>query len=157
MNEDDAARLRRAINRLARAFNAPATSEGLTPTQASVLGLAVTRGPLAVSAMIEAQRLNPSVLSRVMGRLESSGLLHRTAGSSDQRTVWVEATVAGRRIYERIMAQRSALVLEHVAQLTSRQADELTHAVTALEALVDIVDRQVTVPLSSGADRPPAG
>lgn len=147
MDENDADRLRRAIGRLARAFNAPATGEGLTPTQASVLGMVVARGPLAVSALIEAQRLNPSVLSRVIGKLENAGLLRRDTGLNDQRTVWVEATADGRRAYERIKAQRSALVLQHAARLTTGQADSITHAIVALEALADEANQTATQPL----------
>lgn len=147
MNENDADRLRRAIDRLGRAFNAPATSEGLTPTQASVLGMVISRGPLAVSAVIEAQRLNPSVLSRVIGKLDNAGLLRRGTGPHDQRTVWVEATADGRRAYRRIKAQRSALILKHAARLTTGQADSITHAIAALEALADVANQTTAQPL----------
>ena len=46
MDDEDVIRLRRTIARLARHFNASSTGEGLTPSQASVLGLIVGAGTL---------------------------------------------------------------------------------------------------------------
>ena len=44
-------KLRGVISKLARELNATATDEGLTPTQASVLGLITFRGPLGLTEL----------------------------------------------------------------------------------------------------------
>ncbi len=46
-------RFRAVIGRLARDLNATATDEGLTPTQASVLGLVASRGPIGLAELNE--------------------------------------------------------------------------------------------------------
>ena len=45
MDNDTVIRLRRVVLKLARQLNAASREEGLTPTQASVLGIATMRGP----------------------------------------------------------------------------------------------------------------
>ena len=77
---DDAAaiRLRRVISKLARELNASSTGAGLTPSQASVLGLIVARGPIGLGELSELERLNPTMLSRVIGKLYSAGLIVRS-------------------------------------------------------------------------------
>ena len=73
MDADEAVRLRRAIQRLARQFNTSATDEGLTPTQASVLGLVVGRGPVGLPELVRLEHINPTMLSRVVGKLDEDG------------------------------------------------------------------------------------
>jgi hypothetical protein len=48
MDDEGAIRLRRVIIKVARQLNASSTGEGLTPSQASVLGLIVARGPMSL-------------------------------------------------------------------------------------------------------------
>ena len=49
MDDDTVTRLRRVVLKLARQLNAASREEGLTPTQASVLGIATTRGPFSLA------------------------------------------------------------------------------------------------------------
>src|SRR5260370_8357099 len=70
MDADGVTRLRGVIARLARQLNASSTSEGLTPSQASLLGLVVFRGPLSLGELADLEGLNPTMLSRVAGRLQ---------------------------------------------------------------------------------------
>ena len=67
MDDDGAIRLRRVIGKLARQLNASSTGAGLTPSQASVLGLIVARGPMSLADLGELEGLNPTMLSRVIG------------------------------------------------------------------------------------------
>lgn len=137
MDAEEVSRLRRAVGRLARELNASATGEGLTPTQASVLALVAARGPLRVAELIDMERVNPTMLSRVIGKLDQAGMVRRIPDAADQRTARVEITPEGQRINERIKRQRTALVSGCVAQLPARQAAALSRAIPALEALVD--------------------
>src|SRR5579863_5922375 len=79
MEEDSVIRLRRAVLRLARQLNAASVGEGLTPTQASVLGIVTHRGPLGLTELTEIEGLNPTMLSRVVGKLDSFGLIRGCA------------------------------------------------------------------------------
>jgi DNA-binding MarR family transcriptional regulator len=137
MDEEEVTRLRRAVGRLTRALNAAATSEGLTPTQASVLALVASRGPLALGTLIELEQLNPTMLSRVIGKLDTAGLITRATDATDQRSVRVEITTAGWDTSRRVTNRRSALVSECVDHLPPDQAAALRRGVPALEALAD--------------------
>jgi DNA-binding MarR family transcriptional regulator len=132
---DAATRLRRVIGKLARSMNESASSEELTPTQASVLGVVVARGPIRISAVAELEGVNPTMLSRVMGVLEQKGLIVRSSATSDQRGVVAEATVAGRETSVRIMERRTAILLAVVGRLPAETATALLAALPALEEL----------------------
>lgn len=132
---DAAARLRRVIGKLARSMNESASSEELTPTQASVLGVVVARGPIRISAVAELEGVNPTMLSRVMGVLEQKGLIVRSSDTSDQRGVVAEPTVAGREKSMRIMERRTAILLAVVERLPAETATALLAALPALEEL----------------------
>ena len=136
METDDVVRLRRAVVRLARQLNTSATDEGLTPTQASVLGLIVGRGPVSPSELAQAEHLNPTMLSRVIGRLEELELISRSPGSEDARSFALSVTRAGKRVHERIKAQRSAVLADGVEALPAPSQAVLERALPVLEQLV---------------------
>ncbi len=137
MDNDTVIRLRRVVLRLARELNAASRSEGLTPTQASVLGITVGRGPLSLAELTELEGLNPTMLSRVIGKLDSFGLIKRLRDPDDFRAARVEATAEGRHRHERISAQRSAVISECVAGLPADQEAALIAALPAFENLAE--------------------
>ena len=109
MDNDTVIRLRRVVLKLARQLNAASREEGLTPTQASVLGITTMRGPLSLAELTELEGINPTMLSRVIGKLDEYGLIKRLRDPDDFRAARVEVTPKGRNVYERITAQRSAV------------------------------------------------
>jgi len=137
MDEDSVIRLRRAVLRVARQLNAASVGEGLTPTQASVLGLITRRGPLGLTELSEIEGLNPTMLSRVVGKLDSFGLIRRLRDPDDFRAARVEVTPEGSQANQRIAAERAALLAERVAGLPPEQADALVAALPALENLAE--------------------
>ncbi|OLF11412.1 hypothetical protein BLA60_10550 [Actinophytocola xinjiangensis] len=130
-------RLRRAIGRLARLFNASSASEDLTPTQASVLGLVAHRGPIGLAELTDIEGLNPTMLSRVVSKLDSGGLLRRLPDPADQRAARLEATDAGRQAHERIIQARTETVVKILEGLPPEVGDALRDALPALEALAE--------------------
>jgi DNA-binding MarR family transcriptional regulator len=143
MDNDTVIRLRRVVLRLARQLNAASREEGLTPTQASVLGITTSRGPLSLAELTELEGLNPTMLSRVIGKLDSFGLITRLRDPDDFRAARVEVTPAGRHMYERISAQRSAIISECVTALPTDQEAALIAALPAFENLAE--DLRATV------------
>ena len=135
MNEDAAIRLRQVITKLARQLNVSSTGAGLTPSQASVLGLVVGRGPMSISELTELEGLNPTMTSRILGVLDTMELIDRTPDPSDLRSASVTATPAGRRIDERIKAQRATVVSAAMDRLPPAQQKAVLDALPALEAL----------------------
>ena len=137
MDSDTVIRLRRVVLRLARQLNAASVGEGLTPTQASVLGVVNGRGPVSLADLAEIEGLNPTMLSRVVGKLDSFGLIRRLRDPDDFRAARVEVTPEGKQAYQRIAAQRAAILSERVAGLPPEEAAALVAALPALENLAE--------------------
>ena len=137
MDEDSVIRLRRAVLRLARQLNAASVGEGLTPTQASVLGIITRRGPLGLTELSEIEGLNPTMLSRVVGKLDSFGLIRRLRDPDDFRAARVEVTPEGQQASQRVAAERAAILSERLAGLPPEQEAALVAALPALENLAE--------------------
>jgi DNA-binding MarR family transcriptional regulator len=144
-------RLRRVVGRLARQLNASATGEGLTPTQASVLGLVAGRGPVSIARLADLEQINPTMLSRVIGHLDAAGLIRRVPDPTDLRTASLEATAEGARVADRLRERRTAIVSECTERLSPAEADALTHALPALEALTEQLASRLAPTGSGGA------
>jgi DNA-binding MarR family transcriptional regulator len=130
-------RLRRVIGRLARLFNASSAREDLTPTQASVLGLVAGRGPLGLAELTELEGINPTMLSRVVTKLDGDGLIRRLPDPADQRAVQLEATDAGKQTHKRLIDARTETVAKILEGLPPEVGDALRDALPALEALAE--------------------
>jgi len=131
------ARLRGVISRLARRLNATSTDEGLTPTQYSVLGLIAVRGPLGLTELTDLEGLNPTMLSRVVRKLDDEGLIRRQPDPADQRAVRVQVTPAGAQVHERIRTHRTQVLYACLERLPVEVTDELLRAVPMLEAVAE--------------------
>jgi DNA-binding MarR family transcriptional regulator len=137
MDDDGAIRLRRVITMLARQLNTSSTGAGLTPSQASVLGLIVARGPLTLADLGDLEGLNPTMLSRVISRLHAMALIVRVPDPADLRSVSVVRTPAGQRVDQEIKARRAAAVSRCIELLPADQVSALTEALPALEELAE--------------------
>jgi DNA-binding MarR family transcriptional regulator len=137
IDEETVIRLRRVVLRLARQLNAASLGEGLTPTQASVLSIVTHRGPLGLTELTEIEGLNPTMLSRVVGKLDSFGLIRRLRDPEDFRAARVEVTPEGKQANQRIAAQRAAILSERVSGLPPEQEAALVEALPALENLAE--------------------
>ncbi|HTC69785.1 MAG TPA: MarR family transcriptional regulator [Acidothermaceae bacterium] len=132
---DDVTRLRAAIGRLSRQLNASVVDVGFSPSQLSVLGSVCRRGPLGVGELAEIEGINPTMLSRIVGKLDDAGLIVRIAHPDDGRAVVVQATAAGRKLQERVQGLRSKALADRLQKLAPHQITELVAALPALEAL----------------------
>jgi DNA-binding MarR family transcriptional regulator len=135
MDATSVTRLRRIVVRLARHLNADATGEGLTPSQASTLGQIAVHGPLSIGELSRLEGLNPTMVSRVVGRLGELKLITRKPDPDDLRSIRVQSTPAGKRINDRIRERRNAVLSTCLERLPAEQAALLTTALPALEAL----------------------
>lgn len=128
-------RLGVVVGRLSRGLRSTSSAHGLSPSQLSVLSTVVRAGPVGVSALAAGEGLNPTLLSRVVGRLEEQGLVARSAGAADRRCVVVGATAAGRRMQARIRAERRAMLRERLDRLSGEETADLFAALPALERM----------------------
>lgn len=134
---DAVGRLRGVIARLSRQLNASATHEGLTPSQASALGLIAWRGPLSLTELADLEGLNPTMVSRIVGRLDELELIHRKQNPQDLRAALVEITPSGQVINERIRAERGNVVSGCLDRLPAAQRTAIVAALPGLESLAE--------------------
>ena len=134
---DDVTRLRIALGRISRFLDRSTRGDRLTRTQASVLATVMRLGPIRLSELAEIEGINPTMLSRIVAKLEESGLFRRHPDPADGRVVLVEVTDAGRTEQLRLRAERSELLSARLAALPPERAEELLTALPALECLAD--------------------
>ena len=137
VDEETMTRLRQAVSRIARQLNNTATDEGLTPSQATILGVIARRGPINLTELAELEGLNPTMLSRMVSKLDSEGLISRSRAPEDLRSAAVKVTRAGRTLEAKIRAGRAKVVARAMDGLGEKQQQTLTKALPALEELVE--------------------
>lgn len=143
---DEINRLRIALARTARRLSLQIPDVGLTATQWSVLATVAREESVSLGALCEFEGLNPSMLSRVVGKLEPLGLIRRYADTADQRVAHVAITPAGAALQQQVKQARTSVFAAHVAALTPDQQELLLGVVPALEALAEHL-RAVAVPV----------
>src|SRR5262245_31816877 len=137
MTAEDVARLRASIGVLARSLRYTEAGAGLTPSELTTLFAIARSGPIGLSELAAQQRLNPTMLSRIAGKLCEAGLIERTPSPDDRRVATVALTAAGRRRFRAIREERTASLARSVESLTPADAAALVAALPALEALGD--------------------
>lgn len=127
------------IGKLSRRLRPTLAGSGLTPSQTSIL-LSVNRhGPLRLADLAAIESINPTMLSRITGRLSELGLIARVADAGDRRAALVESTPAGRRMHKRIQKERTAALQARLRELSPQELRTLQAALPALERLAQLV------------------
>lgn len=140
---EKASRLRISLTRVARTLDREVESGNLTRTQLWVLGTVSRLGPLGLGELAAIEHLNPTMLSRIVGKLVDAGLLHRVPDPQDGRAARVEATAAGAELHERRRLERTRLLMTLLDQISAQDAGALIAALPALEALAEARPRQI--------------
>lgn len=140
---ETAARLRTAVGRLARRGRPTRVGAELTLTEAAVLATTARNGPVGLSWLAREEGMNPTMLSRVVWRLEDAGLLARRPDPGDRRAALVAATAAGRRLHDRIRAERTDALSQLIEHLGAAERAALAAALPVLEQLArDLKERR---------------
>lgn len=130
-------RLRRVVSRISRQLNDSAREEGLTPSEATILGVVARNGPISLPELAAGEGLNPTMLSRMIGKMDRAGLISRLRDPHDKRSAQVSVTDHGRAVEERVRTGRADVVARAVQELSAKQQRQLTESVPALEAFLD--------------------
>ncbi|MGD0985365.1 MAG: MarR family transcriptional regulator [Acidimicrobiales bacterium] len=135
--QDVSVRLRMVTARLYRRLERTKAGAALTSVETTVLATTARRGPVGLSDLARAEGMNPSMLSRVIRHLEDSGLIVRRNDPDDRRAALVEATPAGKRLHERIRAERSDSLSALLAKLSPGEQAALCAGLPVLEAIAE--------------------
>ncbi|WP_375502588.1 MarR family winged helix-turn-helix transcriptional regulator [uncultured Jatrophihabitans sp.] len=133
--DDDVNRLRVALGRISRTVEREVTTDGLTRTTMSLLGTLARHRTMGMGELAEIEGLNPTMASRLVGKLEDAGLVRRVPHDDDRRAVVVEITTEGTRTQNRLRRQRTTALSHWLDGLAPDEQDALLKAVPALESL----------------------
>jgi DNA-binding MarR family transcriptional regulator len=92
--------VRVVVGRLRRRFRETYDTEGLTPSQTSVLSRLDKEGPASASALAAAERVRPQSMAATLGVLEERGLIQRRPDPGDGRRQLISVSEAGRAFLE---------------------------------------------------------
>jgi DNA-binding MarR family transcriptional regulator len=109
----------------------------LGPASAAALATVVRSGPLRLGELAYVEGVTPAALSRVVSGLERDGLVVRAADPMDRRSVFVEATPAGRTAIQELLAGRAVVLARLISQLSPAEQEALTAGVGVLELLAE--------------------
>jgi DNA-binding MarR family transcriptional regulator len=141
-SELNTARLRIAVARLSRRLRPTAAAGSLTTTEVDLLVAIDRHGPLRLSDLAGFAGLNPTMLSRLIPKIEGVGLMRRLVAEGDRRVCRVEITPKGRRLLERIRSERNDSLSSLLRELDETDRQTLAAAVPVLEALAErMLDR----------------
>jgi DNA-binding MarR family transcriptional regulator len=134
--------LRLAVMRLARRLRQQTEGE-ITASQLSALASLSRLGPLSLGALAAVERVRPPTMTRIVGHLESAGLVVRRPAPGDRRSAEVELSPAGRELLDRSRTRKDAYLAERLATLAPTEVAVLRQAAAALERLLEADDRPV--------------
>jgi MarR family transcriptional regulator, 2-MHQ and catechol-resistance regulon repressor len=110
-------------------------------TQCYTLDALIRQGPSTLNAVAAELRLDKSTASRVVATLQRKGYVGRAAHPGDGRAVLLDVTSSGRRLCERIRADRIAERTELLASFSPEVREGITDA---MRQLADATQRRMT-------------
>jgi DNA-binding MarR family transcriptional regulator len=92
-----------------------------------------------LSDLAEIEGLNPTLLSRIIGKLEEKELVAREQDADDRRVAHISATPRGRELLARIRSERTDALSQALDNLDEPELEALTRALPVLESLAKTV------------------
>lgn len=140
---DLVASLRRAMRKAAR-VRAPAMP--LSVAQLELLSLVQENPGAKPGDLAGLLHLAANSVSNLANAMVNAGMLHRSPGATDKRTVEFNLTPPGAQLVSQWRTTNTGLLLSAIAALDAQDQRALTEALPALQRLVAVIDEQ--------ADRP---
>jgi DNA-binding MarR family transcriptional regulator len=127
-----------AVLRLGRRLRAERPQSTIPLSQLAALTTLARLGPMPAARLAEMMRLQPQSLTRLIAALEEDGLITRSAGELDRRTIMLEASGAGRAAVRHDLAARRAWLERAIAKvLTDEERKRLVSASPVMLKLAD--------------------
>ena len=128
-------RLHSAAIRLLRSLRIEDRAAGLSGPRLSALSVIVFGGPITMSALAQAEQVQPPTMTRLVGEMEREGLVERVRSSEDRRVLTVRATPAGKQLLLEGKRRRVARLAAAVAALPAADRKLLARAAELIEGL----------------------
>jgi DNA-binding MarR family transcriptional regulator len=130
-----AERLHAAAVHLLRALRVEDRASGLSGPRLSALSVIVFGGPLPMSALAQAEQVQPPTITRLVKEMEREGLVERIRSREDRRVQRVRATPAGSRLLLAGRRRRVARLAAALAALPPADQRLLARAAELIEKL----------------------
>jgi DNA-binding MarR family transcriptional regulator len=130
-----AGHLRLVIVRTARRLRQEAGVE-LSPSMTAALSTIERHGPLTPSELASRERIQRPTATRVLARLEDSGLVQRTPDPQDRRSSLVTVTPAASELLAELRTRKTAFLAERLEKLDPEERATLDRAADILERML---------------------
>ena len=131
-----ASRLRLAVARTARRLRQEAGG-GLSPTLTAALASIENHGPLTPSELADRERIKRPTATRLIGTLEESGYVTRTADIADRRSALIAITPEGRELMRTLRTRKDLYLAQRLRKLSAEDRETLDRAADLLERLLE--------------------
>jgi DNA-binding MarR family transcriptional regulator len=131
-----AEQLRGALGRLNRSLRLTHVESDLSSSQREVLMAIARAGSLRLSDLAREEGLNPTMLSRIVAKLEAAGMVTRTSDPQDARFIHLAAAPAGLALRETIRNERTDALVYALGRLSKEEQRTLSVAAPVLERIV---------------------
>jgi DNA-binding MarR family transcriptional regulator len=143
---DLVARLRRAMRKAARTPTMP-----LSVAQLELLSLVQEHPGARSGDLAGLLHLAPNSVSTLANAMTGAGMLDRSPGATDKRTVAFTLTPQGAHLVGQWRSTNAALLQSAIAALSSADRQVLTDALPVLRRLVAAIDEQAQTPTRTQA------
>ena len=124
------------IARTARRLRQEAGTD-LSPSLMSALATIDRHGPLTPSELAARERVQRPTATRMLGRLEESGLVARTPDPQDRRSSLLAITADGHALMEAMRNRKTAFLVPRLEALSAEERDTLARAAEILDRVRD--------------------
>ncbi len=130
--------LRRALSKLNRRLRSERQNRQTSPGKLSILSRLYHGGPATPGTLAAAEGIQPQSLTRLLGDLETEGLVSRRQDAQDRRQHVLEITTPGRDVLYEDANDKAAWLAGAIAmQLSPVERDLLQLAAQLLDRLAD--------------------
>ena len=131
-----ASHLRIALTRTARRLRQE-SGTGLSPSLTAALATVERHGPLTPSELAARERVQRPTVTRIVARLEETGLVARAGDPGDRRSSLITVTPAGRELLAVARTRKDAFLSERLEALPAADRATLERAAALLEGMLE--------------------
>jgi DNA-binding MarR family transcriptional regulator len=130
-----ASTLRLSVMRLARRLRAQRADTMLTLSQLAALSTLDRHGALSPGELAAHEKISPPSMTRLLGVLESGGLVVRTAHPTDRRQVLLAVSAEGRALLKEDRRRRDVWLAQRLQDLDPDELQVLQRAAGILDRI----------------------
>ena len=110
---------------------------GLSPSLTAALATIERHGPLTPSDLAVRERVQRPTVTRVLARLEETGLVSRAADPADRRSSLVSISAEGASLLAEMRTRKDAFLATRLEGLDDAERETLDRAAAILERMLE--------------------